>query len=323
MRLRCAGQDLAHTPGETVLDSLERAGLAPATSCRAGHCQSCLMRVVAGEVPAAAQAGLKPTWRAQGWFLPCICRPAGDLEIAPLGAEVSVPATLVSREVLADGVVRLRLRAAPDFTWQAGQFVSVVRPSDGLTRPYSIASLPGEDLELHVRRVPDGRMSPWLCDTLSLGGTVDLRGPSGECIYLAGRPDQPLLLAGTSTGLAPLLGVLRAALAAGHTGPIHLLHGARHADGLYLADALDRLAAAHPQLHVTRSALEGDAPGVVREPLDKLALACGVRLADARAWLCGAPELVKRLRRALFVGGMPLAAIAADAFVVAPPTPRQ
>jgi len=45
------------TPGETVLDGLTRNGVSIPHSCKAGACQSCLMRATAGSVPAAPKWG--------------------------------------------------------------------------------------------------------------------------------------------------------------------------------------------------------------------------------------------------------------------------
>ncbi|MEM9493514.1 MAG: 2Fe-2S iron-sulfur cluster binding domain-containing protein, partial [Myxococcota bacterium] len=56
---------------ETVLDALQRNGITIPSSCRAGICQSCLVQARSGEVPAAAQVGLKDTWKSRGYFLAC------------------------------------------------------------------------------------------------------------------------------------------------------------------------------------------------------------------------------------------------------------
>ena len=47
--------------------------------------------------------------------------------------------------------------------------------------------------------------------TISVGTKAQIRGPAGECFYVPGRPNQPLLLVGVGTGLSPLYGVLREA----------------------------------------------------------------------------------------------------------------
>jgi CDP-4-dehydro-6-deoxyglucose reductase len=151
------------------------------------------------------------------------------------------------------------------------------------------------------------------------GATVAVRAPSGTCCYEPGTPTQPLVLAGTGTGLAPLWGVLREALRAGHQGPITLLHGARSPDGLYLVDELIALAARHPNVTYLRCVLEGAAaPGVTVAPLDRALLTRWPSLAAHRVFLCGDADLVLPLRRKVFLAGASLSAIHADAFLHAP-----
>ena len=143
------------------------------------------------------------------------------------------------------------------------------------------------------------------------GDNVRVLGPSGECFYVPGRSEQPLLLVGTGTGLAPLYGILRDALAHGHTGPIHLYHGAVREAGLYLRDELARLAAENPNVHYNPTTLDADGP------VDQLVLARHKQLTGFRAFLCGDPAIVQGLRKKLFLGGMDLKEIYADAFLPA------
>lgn len=103
---------------------------------------------------------------------------------------------------------------------------------------------------------------------------------------MPGRPEQPLLLAGTGTGLAPLYGVARDALEAGHTGPVRLFHGALEVRGLYLVEAL-------------RALIRAECPHPV----------------GWRAYLCGNPERVLSLKKKLFLAGLSLKDLHADAFL--------
>ena len=308
---------------ESVLDGLLRQGVNVPHSCRAGACQSCLMRAERGEVPAKAQVGLKETLKAQGYFLACACRPESELEVAGAGTELRVPARITSLERLSDSVLRVRLRPEERFEYRAGQYVSLLR-ADGLARSYSLASLPHEEeLELHVRRVDGGLMSGWLFDVARLGDVLDLQGPTGECFYVPGRPEQPLLLAGTGTGLAPLYGIVRDALAQGHTGPIWLFHGAVEASGLYLVEELRALRSRYSQLEYRPSVLRGaERVGVSVGALDVLLKEACPRPVGWRAFLCGAPDLVLSLRKKLFLAGLSLKEIHADAFLPSTP-PRQ
>ena len=69
--------------GENVLDALLRHGISIPFSCRSGVCHVCLHRSIQGDIPAAAQRGLRPEQREQGYFLPCRCVPETDMVIAP------------------------------------------------------------------------------------------------------------------------------------------------------------------------------------------------------------------------------------------------
>ncbi|MEZ4380808.1 MAG: 2Fe-2S iron-sulfur cluster binding domain-containing protein [Nannocystaceae bacterium] len=317
--LRFAERELTIEGGATVLETLESAGIDVPNSCRAGACQSCLMRAVAGEVPDEARRGISPAKRELGYFLACVCRPTQDLEVATAGAGETIAATIAAVRRLAGDVLEVRLRPAAALDGRGGQFITLLR-DDGLARPYSLASVRGADeLELHVRHYPTGAMSGWLA-AAAPGAAVGLRGPFGECFYVADDLTRPLLLVGAGTGLAPLYGIVREALAAGHRGPITLLHGARRAADLYHREELAALAAEHDNLEVVASALDaGAGDGVIATPIDALAVdrAKDAAKAGVRAYLCGAPALVNGLRRRLFVAGVPLRSILADAFLPA------
>jgi len=301
---------------ESVLDGLLRQGIPVPHACKAGVCQSCLMRAT-GAVPDKAQAGLKDTLKARNYFLACACKlePDMDLEVSN-GEELRIPARIQAIEPLSADVLRVRLWPEAPFEYRAGQYLTLLR-ADGLARSYSVASLPREDgLELHVRVLPGGAMSRWLAEEARPGDAVKLQGPAGDCFYLPGKPEQPLLLAGTGTGLAPLYGIVRDALAAGHTGPIWLFHGARDMRGLYLVDELRALAARHPNLQYRPSVLEGRlGEGYQVGALDALIRAECPKPVGFSAFLCGNPDLVLSLRKKLFLAGLSLKDIHADAFL--------
>ncbi|MBL8800521.1 MAG: 2Fe-2S iron-sulfur cluster binding domain-containing protein [Planctomycetes bacterium] len=328
------GRSVELASGESVLDGLLRAGIDAPHSCRAGHCQTCLARVVRGDVPVGSQEGLKPTWRALGLFLTCRARPTGDLEMAApdaLGLEVGARIVDVAR--LSHDVVRLRLTTDAPFEHCGGQFATLVR-SDGLARSYSVASLPGRDefIEMHVRLVTNGAMSGWIARDACVGDRVALRGPAGECFHVPGRREQPLLLIGTGTGLAPLRAIVHDALRDGHTGRIQLVHGALDERGFYLVDELSALAREHANFEYARCMLRGEhlstTPASPRTSVHVGALDARVRAAfpNLKGWrvfLCGHPELVVALRKWAFIAGAASKDIHADAFVTKPaPLPR-
>jgi NAD(P)H-flavin reductase/ferredoxin len=325
LRIHYRGHPYDLLPGETVLAGLERQGVSVPAFCRTGVCQTCLLRATRGRPPASSQAGIKESWVEQGCFLACQCVPAEALEVEPSDAVGCFAARVAAVEVLSAEVLRVELEAPEGLVYRAGQFLQLEREG-GVTRPYSLASVPGSArLELHVRRYAGGAMSEWLAS--AAGREVTVRGPFGECFYFDQELDRPLLLAGTGTGLAPLLGVVRAALAAGHRAPIHLYHGSASLEGLYQIEELSRLAAGAPTLRVMCSVLAGAVEGASRpgclvqaQPLDRLILDDPLDFADCRVYLCGAPDLVARLRQRVYLCGTPRSRIHCDPFV-APPRP--
>lgn len=301
---------------ETLLECLSRHGVELPHSCRAGVCQTCMMQAIEGTPPPDCQAGLKPSLQQRGYFLACSCRPTQDLTIglADDAALPQVSATVIDKAPLCDSILRLRLKPESTLDYHAGQFINLHR-DDGLVRSYSLASLPQEGhLELHVERIPEGRMSGWLYDTLSVGDCVNIDGPHGDCFYVEAARQQNLLLVGTGSGLAPLWGILRDALAQGHEGEIHLFHGSRSADKLYLVDELTGLAQQHRNFFYTPCVSGPQNPGFAAGRANALALQQLPKLDGWRVYLCGHPDMVNDMRKKSFLAGASLNEIHADPF---------
>jgi NAD(P)H-flavin reductase len=321
-RVLCDGLDLTLASDENLLDALLAAGIEVASACRAGACQQCLVKAVRGVPPAKAQSGLKDAQRDQGYFLACQAKLTEDLTVSVSGArELDIPGRIVSLDALSSSVMRVLVKPEERFSYRAGQYITLIR-ADGLARSYSIANRPDSDrdrLELHVRVFPQGRMSGWLASSRALHASVSIRGPLGECFYVRDRPTQPLLLVGTGTGLAPLWGILNDALAAEHTGPIELWHGARTTSGLYLVPELEALADRCRNFTYRRCILEGPAEdGVELCTLDSAVLASASSFEGRRVFLCGDAALVQQMKRKIFLKGASMREIHADAFLASP-----
>ena len=320
-----AGKDYTAQEGETVLEVLEGGGVAIASSCRSGVCQTCLVRAAKGTPPAAAQTGLKDTLKAQGFFLACRAIPEEDIEIQPLETSgLRTAATVVAVRDLGSRVVEVALQPEAEFCYRPGQFLTVINP-EGVARSYSIASVPrlDEHLLLQVAVLPGGAMSGWFSSGEAMGVRVQLQGPNGHCFYVPGTPEQPLFLLGTGTGLAPLQAIVRDAIAQGHAGPIHLFHGALREEGLYAVEELRALAQTHKSFHYYPCVLSGPASaGIHVGKVDEVAFATLPKLDGHRVFLCGAPELVKPMQRKAFLAGASMQSIFSDPFVPAAGPPR-
>lgn len=311
------GQRYHCRESETVLDALIRQGVSLSFSCRNGICHVCLMRSVAGSVNQRAQAGIKGSLQQLGYFLPCRCMPVGDLEIAPPRPDdLYIQAQVAGKEMLSESVCRLLLVPATFIDYRPGQFINLRRASDGLARSYSLASMPTDYfLELHIRRRENGRLSNWIFDDLQVDDEVEVHGPSGDNVYQAENPQQPLLLLAGGTGLAPLWGILREALDRGHSGPIHLYHGSHSVEGLYLHHALTALQAKHANFHY-HACLSGlKVPAGFRAArAERAALADHSNLQGWRVHISGVPAMVYASTESVVRAGAAENEIQADPF---------
>jgi ferredoxin-NADP reductase len=114
----------------------------------------------------------------------------------------------------------------------AGQHVDIrLTASDGYSaaRSYSIASAPNSEnrLEITVERLPNGEVSPYLTQELSVGDQLELRGPIGG--WFVWHPEQlePIQLIAGGSGIVPLMAMIRSRASSGSTVPFRLLYSVR------------------------------------------------------------------------------------------------
>lgn len=306
---------------QSVLECLTSRGVPVPFSCRSGACQTCLMRATGGTPPEISQQGLKDSLKLQNYFLACVCHPTSDLDVAlpdDKDIQAAVPATVKSLKLLNSEIMHVTLECHVPIDYRAGQFINLFQ-DPSLGRSYSLASVPHEDnhLHLHVRRLPQGRVSGWIHEELRPGETVEVRGPAGDCFYTPGNAEQGMVLIGTGSGLAPLYGIIRDALSQGHTGPIRLFHGSRDLNGVYLTEELHDLAKQYVNFDYVPCLSGGDVPhGFAAGRAHDVAFQQIPDLKNWRLFLCGHPEMVKTAKKKAFLAGASMKDIYADAFNV-------
>ncbi|HEX8591046.1 iron-sulfur-binding ferredoxin reductase [Pseudomonas sp.] len=294
--------------GAPLLDALNDAGLSVPYSCRAGSCHACMVRCVRGEPLDELPQALDADKRDKGWRLACQCRVVQDLSVEifdPL--RDGLPALVSDYHWLSASVLRLRLEPERPLRYRAGQHL-VLWTASGVARPYSLASLPGDDafLEFHLDCQHPGAFVD-VARALKAGDPVrlgELRG--GALQYDPDWQERPLLLLAAGTGLGPLWAVLREALRQEHQGPIRVLHLARDSGEHYLAEPLKQLAQAHPNLQID-----------LISAVDFQDALVSLRITSRQtvALVCGSPASVEAFSKRLFIAGLPRGQLLADVFV--------
>ncbi len=312
----------------SVLEGLENAGFEIPFSCRSGLCHSCMMQAEQSPPP-QSQEGLSDNQKAQNLFLACSCFPDSDLNVSLIGDTNKIQGAVVDKKMLNATVLGLFIQV--DCRWFPGQYLNVWYggPEKGEQgRSYSIASRCDQQkiIELHIKRHDQGLVSRWLHDDVNVGETLTLSKPMGNCFYSDDHHGQPILMAATGTGLAPLFGILQEALAKEHADPIYLYAAAGDPTALYYIDELNALAAEHDNFHyipavrrgVNDAAAENNDSVLQQDVVDLVQ----ERHTDLKGWkvfLCGSPEMIKKTQRHCFFQGAGVADILVDVFVIDKP----
>jgi ferredoxin-NAD(P)+ reductase (naphthalene dioxygenase ferredoxin-specific) len=147
-----------------------------------------------------------------------------------------------------------------------------------------------------------------------VGDAIRISGPLGTA-YLRKKHEGPILCVGGGTGIAPVISIVRGAIEAGMTNPIHLYFGVRSQEDLYDAERLKKLAIEHGAMKVnivvaTGPVNNGQRVGLVTEAIK----ADHPNLRDFCAYFCGAPAMVEALNSLAKELGMESPKIHADAF---------
>ncbi len=294
--------------GETLLETLLAHEVPFPFSCSSGDCGACKARVSAGTVQhqSCSSAMLSDAERAQGYVLACRCTPQGDVRIEPLEPLVALPPAQRQRAWVSAqshrerGFVVLQLLPQRPVAFLPGQYFNL--KFDNLpARAYSVASVPGSDaLEFHIRATPGGKASVHAQRRDLLGSVVEIDGPHGHGYWREQHPG-PLVAVGGGTGLAPMLSIVRTALARAPQREAHLYYAAREHDEVYWDAELRALCQAHPQLRV-RYALSRQSANEPRPDASPIAIHHErvtetlrrewPQLAHAKVYVAGSPALV-------------------------------
>jgi NAD(P)H-flavin reductase len=302
---------------ENILSCFLRNGIDYPNSCQAGICQSCLIKATDGVIDPSWQEGLPETLKAQGYFLACMAKPASNMELeTPDATECDVEAKIIDIKRLNYNVLQIKLQVDNPAGWIPGQYLNLIN-SLQIARSYSIANIPAQDsyIELHIKLVETGAMSRWLQETALIDSKVRLRGPFGKCYYYNPKKlSFNILLAGTGTGLAPLIGIVKSALSQGHEGVITLVHGGRIDDDIYYTEELETMAEVFKNFHYVPCVLNSQ--GLYPEAaIERKVLTSLNSPNDTWVYVCGPKDTTNKLKTSVFLAGVPSKAIFSDAFL--------
>lgn len=316
--------------GETILEAGLREGLALPYECRNGGCGVCLCSIDHGSVDHRPYqlSALPDAMKAQGKALMCCAMPTSDLVIeveglagAPSAAQQLHLGRVVAMEPLAADVMRvtLALPGSQPLPFRAGQYINIVL-DDGQRRAFSFANAPhaGEQIELHVRRIPGGRFTGHVFDAMRVGDELRFEGPLGSFALQEG--ERPILFVAGATGFAPVKSILEDAFHRGIKRPMRLYWGVRRRADLYLLELAQGWQRMHANFEVIPVLSEPQPEdhwtgrtGLVHEAM----LADQGDLTGFEVYVCGSLKMVETAVPAFMAHGLGDGACFSDAFLPA------
>ena len=164
----------------------------------------------------------------------------------------ALTATEVRRET--PDAVSVALTVPPElreaFRFTPGQYLTLrhVIGGEEVRRSYSICSgLDDGELRVGIKRVPGGRFSAWIAESLMPGDTLETMPPEGRFGLQPDLTAPPRTVLGVAcgSGITPVLSIARSLLAREPRSRVVLLYGNRSASGIMFREALEDLKDRH------------------------------------------------------------------------------
>ncbi|MBX4976819.1 2Fe-2S iron-sulfur cluster binding domain-containing protein [Rhizobium lentis] len=189
------------------------------------------------------------------------------------------------------------------FAFKAGQYFlfDLDHNGEAESRCYSISSSPHRTnaFSVTVKRVPGGKISNWLHDTLVVGASVKANGPLGD--FVRSETGRKLLLLSGGSGITPVMSILREIADSCEPANVVFMHAARRPQDLIFRDELACIARRLKglRLHLLPETVAGEAswPGLTgRISAEYMRLAVP-DIAERTVMCCGPAPFMAAARR--------------------------
>jgi propane monooxygenase reductase component len=319
VRLEPVGIEFEVDEDETVLRGAFRQGLMLMHGCKEGQCAACKSFLLDGEVDLEKYStfALNDFEKEEGWTLLCRAHAESDLEVELINydeemlrsgvALQTVTMRVEKIEELTHDIRRLVLSGNENMEFRPGQYADIAIPGTDEVRSFSMANLPGGELEFMIKLYPDGRFSGLLANgELSEGDELEVTGPYG--VFTLRQSERPLLFVGGGAGMAPILSLLRSMAEKGIDRKAIYYYGARTERDLFHLQELAELERRLPNFTFVPalSHVDGDvewdgARGMVTDVVSEAERELG----EMDAYLCGPPPMVDAAIAMLDAQGVP------------------
>lgn len=316
--------------GSSLLSTLMEQDIFIPSACGGkGSCGYCKVKVLEGGGPILpTETGyVSPEEQKQFVRLACQCKVKEDLSIQIpeelFNVKQQVYKVAFGRPVTPT-IKHLRLELPPgeEIHFKPGQYIQILTPvykenDEEVYRAYSIASSPDDvgAVELFIGQVPEGKCSTYVHKYLKEGDKLTVVGPFGDFHYQ--DTQRPMVMVAISTGLAPIMAILKYMVHHDIQREATFYFGARCGADLLMVDELRAIEAKLPNFKFVpclSRPTEEDAwtgeKGRVTDLIERYL----ENASEAEAYLCGSPVMIDSVVELLQKKGMPDAQIFYDKF---------
>ncbi len=208
------------------------------------------------------------------------------------------------------------------FKYEPGQFVSLFLNVNGeeISRSYSLCSAPGvdEDFRITVKRVPGGRGSNFLCDTVKAGDVLRVSPPSGR-FFKYSDSTRHFVLFGAGSGITPLFSILKYVLKKTNDQKVTLVFANRSEDQIIYRDLLNEWVSRYPtrlEIHhlLSQPSAAWEAPTSKITEGWLRAFSKTLELNGFEVYLCGPDGYMDLVKNSLLLCGLPAETIHQESF---------
>ncbi|EGU33639.1 CDP-6-deoxy-delta-3,4-glucoseen reductase [Vibrio sp. N418] len=289
-------------------------------SCKTGVCGACNANVISGIVE--NENGELVT---QGNILTCQSKAKSDVVLkAKYYPELThikqqtMPCKVASFEYVTEDIVSIKFRFPPTakFDYLPGQYVDL--SFKGVKRSYSIANAKSElkELELHIRKVPNGQMSELLFGELKENQLMRIEGPKGT--FFVKDNVKPLILIATGTGIAPVKAIVEELIAKEDKRDIYIYWGMQYLKEIYCHKLV---ALANQNQNISFTAVLSrelePLPDYQQGYVQNAVVRDFSSLSDVEVYACGSLSMIEAAKALFLQYDLPVDAFFSDAFTPA------
>jgi CDP-4-dehydro-6-deoxyglucose reductase len=287
-------------------------------SCKTGTCGACRAELIKGEVENESGDIVK-----SGTVLTCCSKPKSNLvlianyypELADIKVQ-TVPCKVARFEYVTNDILVIRFRFPPavKFNYLPGQYIDL--SFQGIKRSYSIANAKNHDgeIELHIRKAPEGKMSNLLFPGIKENQLMRMEGPKGT--FFIRKSNQPLIFIATGTGIAPVKAMVEELIQSCDKREVNIYWGMRCIEELY-DTGLEKLANQHSNIQFKPVLSRDETWTGFKGYVQHAVVSDFMNLAEFDVYACGSLTMIEQAKQLFIKHHLPSESFYSDAFTPA------